>query len=48
MVQILEAVKRLPEGQKGEFLDWLRQIEADAKAGRLGQEKQTERLKTER
>ena len=48
VVEILEAVKRLPEEQKGEFLDRLRQIEADAKAGRLGQEKQTERLKTER
>jgi hypothetical protein len=45
VVEILEAVKQLPEDQKGEFLDrlreidfedaWDRQIEADAKAGRL-------------
>lgn len=45
MTEILEAVKQLPEEQKGEFLDrrreidfedvWDRQIEADAKAGRL-------------
>jgi hypothetical protein len=45
VAEILEAVKRLPEEQKGEFLDrlreidfedaWDRQIEADAKAGRL-------------
>jgi hypothetical protein len=45
VVEILEAVKRLPEEQKGEFLDrlreidfedaWDRQIETDAKAGRL-------------
>ena len=45
MTEILEAVKRLPEEQKGEFLDrlrevdfedaWDRQIEADAKTGRL-------------
>ena len=45
VVEILEAVKQLPEEQKGEFLDrlreidfedaWDRQIESDAKAGRL-------------
>jgi hypothetical protein len=45
VVEILEAVKRLPEEQKGEFLDrlreidfedaWDRQIESDAKTGRL-------------
>jgi hypothetical protein len=45
VTQILEAVKRLPSEQKGEFWDrlrevdfedaWDRQIEADAKAGRL-------------
>ena len=45
MTEILEAVKQLPEEQRGEFLDrlrevdfedaWDRQIEADAKAGRL-------------
>ena len=45
VTEILEAVKQLPEEQKGEFLDrlreidfedaWDRQIEADAKAGRL-------------
>ena len=45
VAEILEAVKQLPEEQKGEFLDrlreidfedaWDRQIEADAKAGRL-------------
>ena len=45
VTEILEAVKRLPEDQKGEFLDrlreidfedaWDRRIEADAKAGRL-------------
>ena len=45
MTEILEAVKQLPEEQKAEFLDrlreidfedaWDRQIEADAKAGRL-------------
>ena len=45
VVEILEAVKRLPEAQKGEFLDrlreldfkdaWDRQIETDAKTGRL-------------
>jgi hypothetical protein len=44
-MEILEAVKQLPEEQKGELLDrlreidfeddWDRQIEADAKAGRL-------------
>ncbi|HEX3817214.1 MAG TPA: hypothetical protein VHW03_02875 [Chthoniobacterales bacterium] len=43
--EIIEAVKRLDEQQKGEFLEkladidfddaWDRQIEADAKAGRL-------------
>jgi len=45
VTEILEAVKQLPEQQKGEFLDrlrevdfedaWDRRIEADAKAGRL-------------
>jgi hypothetical protein len=45
VTEILEAVKQLPEEQRGEFLDrlrevdfedaWDRQIEADAKAGRL-------------
>jgi hypothetical protein len=45
VIEIIEAVKRLDERQKGEFLeklaeidfedDWDRQIEADAKAGRL-------------
>jgi hypothetical protein len=45
VTEIIEAVKRLDERQKGEFLDklaevdfddaWDRQIEADAKAGRL-------------
>ncbi|MGD0815228.1 MAG: hypothetical protein ABSA83_16650 [Verrucomicrobiota bacterium] len=45
MTEILDAVKQLPEDQKGEFLDrlceidfedaWDRRIEADAKAGRL-------------
>ena len=45
VAEILEAVKQLPEEQKGEFLDrlrevdfedaWDRQIEGDAKAGRL-------------
>ena len=45
VTQIIEAVKKLPEAQKGEFLErlgeidfddaWDRQIEADAKAGRL-------------
>jgi hypothetical protein len=45
VTEILEAVMQLPEEQKGEFLDrlreidfedaWDRQIEADAKAGRL-------------
>jgi hypothetical protein len=45
VTEILEAVKQLPEEQKGEFLErlreidfedaWDRQIEADAKAGRL-------------
>lgn len=48
VAEILEAVRQLPEEQKGEFLDRLRQIEAEPKALRLGQEKQTERLKTER
>jgi hypothetical protein len=43
--EILEAVKRLPEEQKGDFLDrlreidfeddWDRRMETDAKAGRL-------------
>ena len=45
VAEILEAVKQLPEEQKGEFLDrlseidfedaWDRRIEADAKAGKL-------------
>jgi hypothetical protein len=45
VAEILEAVKQLPQEQKGEFLDrlreidfedaWDHQIEADAKAGRL-------------
>jgi len=45
VAEILEAVKHLPQDKKGEFLDglreidfedvWDRQIEADAKAGRL-------------
>ena len=45
VTEILEAVKQLPEEQKGEFLDrlrevdfeddWDRRIEADAKFGRL-------------
>jgi hypothetical protein len=45
VTEILEAVKQLPEEQKGEFLDrlrevdfedaWDRRIEADAKVGRL-------------
>jgi hypothetical protein len=45
VAEILEAVRRLPSDKKGEFLDglreidfedvWDRQIEADAKAGRL-------------
>jgi hypothetical protein len=43
--EIIEAVKKLPEPEKGEFLErladvdfedaWDRQIEADANAGRL-------------
>ena len=43
--EIIEAVKKLPEREKSEFLErlvdvdfddaWDRQIEADAKAGRL-------------
>jgi hypothetical protein len=43
--EIMEAVRRLPPDKKGEFLDglreidfedvWDRQLEADAKAGRL-------------
>lgn len=43
--EIIEAVKKLPEAQKGEFLErladvdfedaWDRQIDADAKAGRF-------------
>ena len=47
VTQIIEAVKKLPEAQKGEFLErlaevdfedaWDRQIEQDAKAGRLDQ-----------
>ena len=46
MSEIIEAVKKLPERDKSEFLErltevdfddaWDRQIEADAKAGRLG------------
>jgi len=45
VTEIIEAVKKLPETEKGEFLDrladidfddaWDRQIEADAKAGKL-------------
>ncbi|MCX8089617.1 MAG: hypothetical protein N3I86_01570 [Verrucomicrobiae bacterium] len=45
VTEILEAVKRLPDAQKSEFLErlaeidfddaWDRQIEADAQAGRL-------------
>ncbi len=45
VTEIIEAVKKLDERQKGEFLEklveidfddaWDRQIEADAKAGRL-------------
>jgi hypothetical protein len=45
VIEILEAVKRLPDEQKGDFLDrlreidfeddWDRRMEADAKAGRL-------------
>jgi hypothetical protein len=45
VAEILEAVKKLPEDQKGEFLDrlrdlefedaWDRRMEEDAKAGRL-------------
>ena len=45
MSEIIEAVKRLDEEQKGEFLEklaavdfddaWDRQMQADAKAGRL-------------
>jgi hypothetical protein len=45
VTEIIDAVKRLDERQKGEFLEklaeidfddaWDRQIEADAKAGRL-------------
>ncbi len=45
VADIIAAVKQLPESEKGEFLDllrdidfedaWDRQIEADAKAGRL-------------
>jgi hypothetical protein len=45
VTEIIEAVKRLGERQKGEFLDklaeidfddeWDREIEADAEAGRL-------------
>lgn len=45
VAEILEAVRRLPPGKKEEFLDglreidfedvWDRQLEADAKAGRL-------------
>lgn len=45
VAELIEAVKQLDEDQKGEFLDrlreidfdddWDRQIEADAKAGRL-------------
>jgi hypothetical protein len=47
VAEILEAVKQLPEDQKEELLDrlcevdfedaWDRQMEADAKAGRLDQ-----------
>ena len=45
VTEIIEAVKRLPQAEKSEFLqrlkeidfddEWDRQIEADAKAGRL-------------
>ena len=45
VVELIDAVKELSESEKGEFLDrlmeidfedaWDRQIEADAKAGRL-------------
>ena len=45
VTEIIEAVKKLPEAEKGEFLQrlaeidfddgWDRQIETDAKAGRL-------------
>lgn len=45
VTEIIEAVKKLPEAEKGEFLqrlkevdfedEWDRQIEADANAGRL-------------
>jgi hypothetical protein len=45
VAEIIEAVKNLPEAEKGEFLErlaeidfddaWDRQIEADVKAGRL-------------
>jgi hypothetical protein len=45
VTEIIEAVKKLPEAEKGEFLErlseinfddeWERQIEADANAGRL-------------
>jgi hypothetical protein len=45
VAEIIEAVKKLPEAEKGEFLQrlaeidfddaWDRQIDADAKAGRL-------------
>jgi hypothetical protein len=45
VTEIIEAVKNLPEAEKGEFLqrlkeidfedEWDRQIEADANAGRL-------------
>lgn len=45
ITEIIEAVKKLPEDEKGEFLErladidfddvWDRQIEADAKAGKL-------------
>ena len=45
VTEIIEAVKKLPESEKGEFLErladvdfedaWDRQIDADAKAGRL-------------
>ncbi len=45
VTEIIEAVKKLPDEQKGEFLQrlteidfddaWDRQIEADVKAGRL-------------
>lgn len=45
VTEIIEALKNLPEAERGEFLqrlkevnfddEWDRQIEADAKAGRL-------------